>query len=284
MYRRMVRIRRFEETASALYKDGDDPRFVHLSIGQEATAVGACWPLARPTASRRRTAATDTASPRAWTWSRCSPSCSGTRPACARGSVARCTSPTPAIGMLGANGIVGAGLPIATGSATASAIRRDAARHRGVLRRRRGRHRRLPRIGQSRRVVALADHLLLREQRVRRVLADGRPASGAGGASSRRLRHRGRRGRRRGRRGGRSADGDALSRGFEPVPDRSSSRRTTHRWHGHYEGDPQRYRPDDEAAQLRADDPLQRVARRDRHGRRFRRRHSTPSIEPSKSS
>src|ERR1700722_2713829 len=45
MYRRMLVIRRFEERASRLYADGVVPGFVHLSIGQEATAVGACWAL-----------------------------------------------------------------------------------------------------------------------------------------------------------------------------------------------------------------------------------------------
>ena len=38
-------IRGFEQRVSALYRDGEVPGFVHLSIGQEATAVGACWPL-----------------------------------------------------------------------------------------------------------------------------------------------------------------------------------------------------------------------------------------------
>ena len=45
LYRRMLRIRGFESRASALYRDGEIPGFVHLSIGQEAAAAGACWPL-----------------------------------------------------------------------------------------------------------------------------------------------------------------------------------------------------------------------------------------------
>src|SRR4051794_35492698 len=48
MHRRMLVIRGFEERVSAMYRDGEIPGFVHLSIGQEASAVGACWPL-RPT-------------------------------------------------------------------------------------------------------------------------------------------------------------------------------------------------------------------------------------------
>ncbi len=45
MHRRMLVIRGFEERVAVLYRDGEVPGFVHLSIGQEAAAVGACWPL-----------------------------------------------------------------------------------------------------------------------------------------------------------------------------------------------------------------------------------------------
>ena len=41
----MLLIRGFEQRVAALYRAGEVPGFVHLSIGQEATAVGACWPL-----------------------------------------------------------------------------------------------------------------------------------------------------------------------------------------------------------------------------------------------
>ena len=43
--RRMHRIRRFEETAEESYIRGLSYGTMHLSIGQEATAVGACMPL-----------------------------------------------------------------------------------------------------------------------------------------------------------------------------------------------------------------------------------------------
>src|SRR3546814_14054804 len=45
MHRRMLVIRGFEQRVAALYRDGEVPGFVHLSVGQEAAAVGACWPL-----------------------------------------------------------------------------------------------------------------------------------------------------------------------------------------------------------------------------------------------
>ena len=42
MYRRMLRIRCFEETIIRLKPEGELPGAAHLCIGQEATAVGAC--------------------------------------------------------------------------------------------------------------------------------------------------------------------------------------------------------------------------------------------------
>ncbi len=46
MYRRMLRIRRFDETVKTLFDRGRIPGSVHLSIGQEAEVVGACMALA----------------------------------------------------------------------------------------------------------------------------------------------------------------------------------------------------------------------------------------------
>ncbi len=45
LYRRMVRIRRTEETLEELFKQGEVYGSLHLCIGQEATAVGACAAL-----------------------------------------------------------------------------------------------------------------------------------------------------------------------------------------------------------------------------------------------
>ena len=41
----MVRIRAFENKLGAMFKKGQLPGFVHLSVGQEATAVGTCSEL-----------------------------------------------------------------------------------------------------------------------------------------------------------------------------------------------------------------------------------------------
>lgn len=44
-YRRMIRIRKFEEEGSRLFKMGQIPGAYHASIGQEATIVGSCMAL-----------------------------------------------------------------------------------------------------------------------------------------------------------------------------------------------------------------------------------------------
>src|SRR5687768_17654760 len=44
-YRRMLRIRKFEEEGTRLFKAGKIPGAYHTSIGQEATIVGACMAL-----------------------------------------------------------------------------------------------------------------------------------------------------------------------------------------------------------------------------------------------
>ena len=45
LHQKMWEIRLFELNASRLYKEGTLPGFIHLSIGQEACAVGACLAL-----------------------------------------------------------------------------------------------------------------------------------------------------------------------------------------------------------------------------------------------
>ena len=49
MHRRMLLIRGFEGRVSDLYRDGEVPGFVHLSTGQEASAVGGAGPSSPPT-------------------------------------------------------------------------------------------------------------------------------------------------------------------------------------------------------------------------------------------
>ena len=125
MHRRMVLIRGFEQRVAALYRDGEVPGFVHLSIGQEATAVGACWPL--------KPADVITSTHRGHghclakgldpigMFAELMGKDRGTN----RGRGGSMHIADPKLGIFGANGIVAAGLPIAVGAATAAQLRAD---------------------------------------------------------------------------------------------------------------------------------------------------------------
>jgi 2-oxoisovalerate dehydrogenase E1 component len=122
LYERMVRIRLFEEQVSRLYRDSEVPGFVHLSIGQEATAVGACEPLRLDdvvTSTHRGhghaiAKGLDVAGMFAELMARETGTCS------ARGGSMHIADPSR--GIFGANGIVAAGLPIATGAGAVARI------------------------------------------------------------------------------------------------------------------------------------------------------------------
>ena len=125
MHRRMLLIRGFETRVSALYRDSEVPGFVHLSVGQEASAVGACWPL-RPadviTSTHRGhghclAKGLDPLGMFAELMAREA----GTN----RGRGGSMHIADPNLGIFGANGIVAAGLPIAVGAATAARLRDD---------------------------------------------------------------------------------------------------------------------------------------------------------------
>jgi len=122
-YRRMAVIRRMEERISVLYQEGQIPGFVHTSIGQEACAVGALF-HARPhdviTSTHRGhghvlAKGLDPGRMLAELMGKQTGSCHG------RGGSMHVADPS--IGIFGANGIVGAGLPIAVGAAHAFAAR-----------------------------------------------------------------------------------------------------------------------------------------------------------------
>jgi TPP-dependent pyruvate/acetoin dehydrogenase alpha subunit len=116
-YRLMRLSRRFEETMHEQFEDGQVPGPLHLSIGQEAVAVGGCWDL-RPTDAILSThrghhhclakgAAPD----------RLMAELLGRRTGYSHGRGGSMHVSIPEIGLLGTNGIVGGGIPIATGAA-----------------------------------------------------------------------------------------------------------------------------------------------------------------------
>ncbi|MGA1835394.1 dehydrogenase E1 component subunit alpha/beta [Herbiconiux sp. 11R-BC] len=125
LYAKVCEVRTFELLTSDLYRDGDIPGFVHVSLGQEGAAVGACHPLrvSDMITSNHRGHGHCLAKgmpPEAMfaeLFGRATGAVEG------RGGSMHIADPT--IGILGANGIVGAGLPIAVGAAHAARTRGD---------------------------------------------------------------------------------------------------------------------------------------------------------------
>jgi TPP-dependent pyruvate/acetoin dehydrogenase alpha subunit len=125
LYRTMCRIRSFEERVGRRFRDGDVHGFVHVSIGQEAVAAGACASLAPDdwiTTTHRGhghciAKGADPTGMFAELFGRATGLCHG------KGGSMHIADPR--LGILGANGIVGAGIPLAVGAALTSRVRRS---------------------------------------------------------------------------------------------------------------------------------------------------------------
>jgi 2-oxoisovalerate dehydrogenase E1 component len=255
MQRRMLVIRGFEERVAVLYRNSEVPGFVHLSIGQEASAVGACWPLGPAdviTSTHRGhghclAKGLDPLGMFAELMGRDH----GTN----RGRGGSMHIADPNLGIFGANGIVAAGLPIAVGAATAAQLRQDhsvavaffgdGAAAQGAF------HEalnlaavwQLPVVffcennGYAEFSAASEQHAAPLERRaagygVDYVAVDGNDVVATAAAMQTVV--------------------DAIRAGRGPAIVEA----TTYRWHGHYEGDPQKYRTPEELEEWAARDPL----------------------------
>ena len=255
MQRRMLMIRGFEERVAQLYRDGLVPGFVHLSIGQEAAAVGACWSLQPQdviTSTHRGhghclAKGLDPLGMFAELMAREE----GTN----RGRGGSMHIADPKLGIYGANGIVAAGLPIAVGAATAAQIRGqdvvamaffgDGAAAQGAF------HEalnlaavwQLPVIffcennGYSEFSPTASQHATTLERRaegyaVPFAFVDGNDVVATAGAT-------------------RDVVLAAREGGGPAIVEAA-----TYRWHGHYEGDPQRYRSVEEVQAWQLRDPV----------------------------
>lgn len=261
VYSRLVEVRVFEEACSRLYKDGRLPGFIHVSLGQEACAVGACLALERDdyiTSTHRghghclakgadpaRMMAELFAAPQGYS----------------KGRGGSMHIADMAVGVLGANGIVGQSSPLAVGAALTAQVQG------------------LPRVAlaffgegasgagptfEAMNIAALWQLPVIFFCEVNRyaemspfavhcpVDRIARRADGFGFE-------------------GLTIDGNDVIAVYEAVTHAAAKARggggptlieaRTHRWHGHYEGDPMRYVADgDKNAGLR-DDPLPRFAR-----------------------
>lgn len=125
LFRTMVEIRQFELKAGALFSAGELPGFIHLSIGQEAVAAGVCGQLE----------ATDHITTTHRGHGHCiakggqalgmMAELYGREGGYAKGRSGSMHIADNAVGILGANAIVAAGLPMALGAAFSAQVRGD---------------------------------------------------------------------------------------------------------------------------------------------------------------
>ena len=261
LYGRMATIRRAEERLSTLFSEGEVPGFLHLSIGQEAVPVGVCAALqaADTIASTHRGHGHALAKGVlldeffAEIMGRASGVCAG------RGGSIHVADMR--VGMLGANGIVGGGLALAAGSALAHQVRRrpnvavaffgDGAMAEGAL------HESLN-LAKLWNLPLLfvcenngwGEFTPLERQFTAKLAAFGTafgiPYRSADGTDVEAVADAA-------RAGVAAARGGAGPQILECA---------THRWRGHYEGDPQKYREAGNLAAARGQDPLAVAARK----------------------
>jgi TPP-dependent pyruvate/acetoin dehydrogenase alpha subunit len=262
LYATMALIRAFETRVAELYRDGEIPGFVHTSLGQEAVAAGVGAALADGdyVATTHRGhghclgRGMEVEGMVAELFARGEGICHG------KGGSMHIAD--PAKGMLGANAIVGASLPLAVGAALSS-----------------------KRLGQGRVAVAFfgegavnqgAFHeavnlaaiwglpaLLVCENNIYAEFSDSRTMTRVPSVAARAAGY------------GIEAevvDGNDVEAVFGLTEEAAARCRggdgpflieaETYRWHGHYEGDGQEYKPDEEADAWRERDPLEVAAAR----------------------
>jgi len=261
MHRRMLVIRGFEQRVAALYRDGEVPGFVHLSIGQEAAAVGACWPLGPADVITSTHRGHGHCLAKGLDPLGMFAELMGKDEGTNRGRGGSMHIADPGLGIFGANGIVAAGVPIAAGAAVASQLRADGgvavaffgdgAPAQGAF------HEavnlaavwRLPVVffcennGYAEFSPAATQHAVSLEQRaagygVEYAGVDGNDVVAVAAAMDRVVGS------------ARAGHGPAV---VEAI---------TYRWLGHYEGDPERYRSPDEVREWEARDPVAAQQRR----------------------
>jgi pyruvate dehydrogenase E1 component alpha subunit len=258
LYRKMVEIREVEEALIRLFAEGRMPGFIHSYIGEEATAVGVCAALRSDdyiTSTHRGhghilAKGGDLRRFMAEVFGRGTGYCGG------KGGSMHIADFQ--IGILGANGVVGGGIPIAAGAACSSVLAGqnrvavsffgDGAADIGAF------HEslnlaaiwNLPVVFVCENngyadFISTRDHMLI-EQVSERAAGYGIPGVSVDGNDVIAVHEAARNAVNRARAG----EGPTL---FEAV---------TYRWRGHYEGDPQPYRTDDEVAHWRERDPIKR--------------------------
>ena len=122
LYRMMVRIRVFEDSAVQLYKRGELRGSLHPCTGQEASAVGGVAALQREDYLICTYRGHGQSLAKGLDVGEAMAELLGRRTGCAKGKGGSMHFVDPQVGLLGENAIVGAGVPLAVGAATSAQI------------------------------------------------------------------------------------------------------------------------------------------------------------------
>ncbi len=125
MHRRMIRIRVFEEAAGKLAEAAKLPGFLHLYVGQEAVAAGVCVHLSAADTITSTHRGHGHLVAKGGQFNPMMAELMGKSTGYCKGKGGSMHISSLELGMLGANGIVGAGVPIAVGSAFSHRYRED---------------------------------------------------------------------------------------------------------------------------------------------------------------
>ncbi|HZM88564.1 MAG TPA: thiamine pyrophosphate-dependent dehydrogenase E1 component subunit alpha [Blastocatellia bacterium] len=125
MYRTMQTIRHFEERLRDMFKEGKVPGFVHVSIGEEASATGVCAALTDTDYITSTHRGHGHLLAKGGKLKPMMAELFGRKTGYCKGKGGSMHIADFSIGILGANGIVGAGLPIATGAGLAAKMKKS---------------------------------------------------------------------------------------------------------------------------------------------------------------
>ena len=123
MYRAMTRIRLFEARVRDLATANEIPGFVHVSIGEEASAAGTCAALRKTDRITSTHRGHGHLIAKGGKLAEMMAEIYGKRTGYCKGKGGSMHIADFSLGILGANGIVGGGIPIATGSALAAKLK-----------------------------------------------------------------------------------------------------------------------------------------------------------------
>ncbi len=259
MYAAMLRVRLFEERARELYAGGRIPGFIHLSVGQEAVAVGVCAALRRDDYLLSTHRGHGHLIAKGGSLRALMAELYGKATGCCKGKGGSMHIADASVGYLGANGVLAAGCVLAPGVGLSIQMRKtdqvvvaifgDGAANRGPFHE-----------GVNLAALWRAPAVFVCENN-RWASTTAHAVSTAGGSVAQRAAGYGI--------PGVTVDGNEVLAVVEAVGEAVARARRgegpslveaqTIRWLGHYEGDPQLYRGKDEVAEGRSRDPVGRL-------------------------